>query len=47
MPKFIVDLHLDSYETKEELEAACEKFIFEQLNSAGSSATIYKVIEIK
>jgi len=45
MPKFIVDLWLDGYESEEEMEKACEEFIYEQLNFAGSGVTIQKVDE--
>jgi hypothetical protein len=40
MPKFVVDLWLDGYETEEEMTAACEEFIYEQLNFAASSVKI-------
>ena len=43
MPKFLVDICLDGYETEEEMEAACEEFIHEQLNFSGSSVTILKM----
>ena len=43
MPRFIVDLWLDGYETKEEMEAACEEFIYEQLNFTASSVTITRI----
>ena len=45
MPKFIVDLWLDGYESEEEMEAACEEFIYEQLNFTASSVTIEKYKE--
>ena len=32
MPRFIVDLWLDGYDTEEEMVDACEQFIYEQLN---------------
>lgn len=44
MPKFIVDLWLDGYETEEEMISACEEFIYEQLNMTSSSVKI-KLIE--
>jgi hypothetical protein len=47
MPKFIVDLWLDGYETEEEIESACEQFIYEQLNSSASSVKIEKIEEKK
>lgn len=40
MPKFIVDLWLDGYETEEEMEEACEVFIYNQLNFTASSVKI-------
>ena len=43
MPKFVVDLWLDGYETEEEMIAACEEFIYEQLNFAGSSVKIERI----
>lgn len=43
MPRFIVDLWLDGYNTKEEMEAACEEFIYEQLNFTASSVKIERI----
>ena len=43
MPKFIVDLWLDGYETEEEMEAACEEFIYRQLNFTASSVQIERI----
>jgi len=43
MAKFIVDLYLDGYDTEEEMEAACEEFIYEQLNFSGSSVKVTKI----
>ena len=43
MPRFIVDLWLDGYETEEEMEAACETIIYEQLNFSGSDVHIQKL----
>ena len=40
MAKFVVDLWLDGYETEEEMEKACEVFIYQQLNFSGSSVEI-------
>lgn len=40
MPKFIVDLWLDGYETEEEMEAACKEFIYDSLNFTASSVKI-------
>ncbi len=45
MPKFIVDLWLDGYETEEEMEEACEEFIYDQLNMTASSVKIQKIEE--
>jgi hypothetical protein len=42
MPKFIVDLWLDGYETEEEMEEACAEFIYEQLNMTASGVKITK-----
>lgn len=43
MPKFIVDLWLDGYETEEEANAAAKEFIDDQLNFSGSSVQIQEV----
>lgn len=43
MPKFIVDLWIDGYETEEEMIEACEEFIYEQLNMTASSVKITKI----
>ena len=40
MPKFIVDLWLDGYETEEQMVEACQEFIREQLNFSGSSVEV-------
>lgn len=45
MPKFIVDLWLDGYDTEEEMVKACEEFIYEQLNMTASSVKIKKIEE--
>lgn len=37
MPKFIVDLWLDGYESEEEMREACAEFIHESLNMTASS----------
>jgi len=42
MPKFLVELWLDGYETEEEEEKACEEFIKEQLDFAGTSVKVTK-----
>lgn len=43
MPKFIVELWLDGYESEEEMEKACEEFIYEQLNFTASGVKITKI----
>ena len=43
MPKFIVELWLDGYDTEEEMEEACAEFIYEQLNFSASSVKITKL----
>jgi len=40
MPKFIVDLWLDGYESEEDMREACEEFIYDQLNMTASSVSI-------
>lgn len=40
MPKFIVDLWLDGYETEEQMVEACKVFIYEQLNFTASYVKI-------
>lgn len=45
MPKFLVELWLDGFETEEEMEKACEEFIYEQLNMTASSIKVTKVDE--
>jgi hypothetical protein len=40
MPKFIVELWLDGYETEEEMIDACKDFIYEQLNFSASSVKV-------
>jgi hypothetical protein len=40
MPKFIVDLWLDGYETEEQMTEACKVFIYEQLSFSASSVKI-------
>lgn len=47
MPKFIVDLWLDGYETEEEMEEACEEFIYQQLNFTASSVQITRIEDTK
>ncbi len=43
MPRFIVDLWLDGYETEEAMAEACEEFIYEQLNFTASSVKIERI----
>lgn len=45
MPRFIVDLWLDGYDTEEEMIDACEEFIYEQLNFSASNVKIKKIDE--
>jgi hypothetical protein len=45
MPKFIVDLWLDGYETEEQMVEACKVFIYEQLNFTASSVDIEYIDE--
>jgi len=40
--KFIVELWLDGYDSEEEMEKACEEFIYEQLNMTASCVKITK-----
>lgn len=40
MPKFIVDLSLDGYESEAEEAAACKVFIEEQLDITASCVTV-------
>ena len=43
MPRFIVDLWLDGYDVEEEMVAACEEFIYEQLNFAASEVKVKRI----
>ena len=45
MPKFIVDLWLDGYDTEEEMVDACKEFICDQLNFSASYVKIELVDE--
>ena len=45
MPKFIVEIWLDGYESEEEMAAACKEFIYEQLNFSASSVTVTEIKE--
>lgn len=40
MPKFLVELSLDGYETPEEEKEACKVFIEEQLDFSASSVKV-------
>ena len=40
MPKYIVELWLDGYNSEEETAKACREFIYDQLNMTASSVTI-------
>lgn len=46
IPKFIVELYLDGYETEEEMIEGAAEFIYENLNMSGSGVSI-KLIEYK
>jgi hypothetical protein len=43
MPKFIVDLWLDGYESEEEMALACEEFIEDQLNFTASFVKVTRI----
>lgn len=45
MPKFIVELWIDGYESEEEMNDACLQFIKEQLDFTASSVTITPIDE--
>ena len=45
MPKFIVDLWLDGYDTEEEVVDACKEFIYDQLNFSASYVKVELVDE--
>lgn len=45
MPRFIVDLWLDGYDTEEEMIDACKEFIYEQLNFTASCVKIEMIDE--
>lgn len=45
MPKFIVDLWLDGYDTEEEMELACLEFIKENLDFSASSVSVTRLKE--
>jgi len=43
MPRFEVELWIDGYESDEEMELACEEFIYDQLNFSASEVKIKKI----
>lgn len=43
MPKFIVDIWLDGYDTDEEVTAACEEFILDSLDMTASSVKVTRI----
>jgi hypothetical protein len=45
MPKFIIELSMDGYETEEEEIEACKEFIKEQLDFSASSVKILETIK--
>jgi len=47
MPKFIVDLWLDGYETEAEMIEACRVFILDQLSFSGSGVEVELVEEVE
>lgn len=42
MPRFVIDLWLDGYESEEEMKAACKVFIEDQLDFSASSVKIMR-----
>lgn len=47
MAKFIVEMWLDGYEKKEDMDTACMEFIQEELNMASSGVTVTQMPEEK
>lgn len=47
MPKFMVEIWLDGYESEEEMTDACEEFINDQLNFTASSVIVTRMDEGK
>ena len=45
MPKYIVDLWLDGYDTEDEMEKACDEFIYDQLNFTAASVRVKRIEE--
>lgn len=45
MAKFIIDVWMDGYESEEEMIKACPDFIYEALDSAGTSVSIIPLNE--
>jgi hypothetical protein len=44
MTIFLVDLWLDGYNSEAEMEAACNEFIYDQLNMTASGVTIKPIV---
>lgn len=40
MPEYIINLWLDGYDTEEQMEEACDEFIYEQLNFTASGVRV-------
>lgn len=40
MPRFVIDLWLDGYESEEEMKAACKEFLEDQLDFSASSVKV-------
>lgn len=47
MAKFLVELWMDGYDSKEEMDIACEEFINDQLDMSASSVTVTKIEDTK
>lgn len=47
MPKFLIEVNMDGYDTEEEEIEACKEFIEEQLDFSASSVKILKTIKEK
>lgn len=45
MPKFLIELYLDGYDTEDEMIEACKEFIEEQLDFSASSVKVLEVIK--
>lgn len=44
MPKYIVELYLDGYNTEKEMEDACAEYIYDQLNMAAACVKITRML---